>query len=282
MAFSPAHPLLAGLVDDAAVFPPGNATMPDAVADHRAWRLGPYGAMMGRFLCPISRIEELRAELQGTDWLRLGLIADTGVAGLAGGLAAAAAEPRLDLTMVDIALPREADQVTAARATIDVLQGVRAFIELPRVPGWRDALTEVSTAGLGAKLRTGGLVRDAFPTESEVAAFLSACATAGISFKCTAGLHHAIRYTDRVSGFEHHGFLNILVATAAAIDGAAEVLLAELLAERDPVTVAALAARTDWDTAARTRLAFVGFGTCSLPEAVEDLSALGLVEELRP
>jgi hypothetical protein len=281
VAFSPAHPLLAGLVDDAAVFPPGNAAMPDAVADHRAWRQGPYGAMVGRFLCPVSRLDELRAELQGTDLLRLSLIADTGVVGLPDGLAAVAAEPRLDLTMVEVALPPDGDQVTAARTAIGVVAGVRAFIELPRVPGWRGALAEVGSAGLGAKLRTGGLVRDAFPTEAELAGFVAVCASAGVSFKCTAGLHHAVRHTDRASGFEHHGFLNILVATAAAIDGAAERTLTELLAERDPVSVAARAAATDWDSAARTRLAFVGFGTCSLPEAVEDLSALGLVEQLR-
>ena len=38
-----------------------------------------------------------------------------------------------------------------------------------------------------------------------------------VPFKCTAGLHHAVRYTDPTTGFRHHGVLNILVATARAV-----------------------------------------------------------------
>ena len=83
----------------------------------------------------------------------------------------------------------------------------------------------------------------------------------------------------RAGLFEHHGFVNILVATAAAIDGAGNDELARRLAERDPAAVARQAAATDWDTATRARLAFVGFGTCSLAEAVDDLLRLGLLEE---
>jgi hypothetical protein len=281
VAFSPAHPLLAGLVDDAAVFPPGNAPMPDAVAAHRAWRQGLHAAMVGHFLCPASRLGELRAELTGPDCLTLGLIADTGVTGLPDALAAVAVEPRIDLKMVEIALPRDTDQAGAARAAVDALGPVRAFLELPRVAGWRDALGVVVAAGRGAKLRTGGLAKEAFPTEAEVAAFVAACASAGVPFKCTAGLHHAIRHTDPATGFEHHGFLNILVAAAAAVAGAGEVELARLLAQRDPAAVRAEAAAIGWDEAVRTRLAFVGYGTCNLADPIEDLTTLGLLEGAR-
>jgi acyl-CoA synthetase (AMP-forming)/AMP-acid ligase II len=38
------------------------------------------------------------------------------------------------------------------------------------------------------------------------------------SFKCTAGLHNAVRHTGQ-DGFEHHGFLNVLVATRLLFDG---------------------------------------------------------------
>ena len=38
-------------------------------------------------------------------------------------------------------------------------------------------------------------------------------------FKCTAGLHRAVRHTGD-DGFEHHGFLNVLLATRRAFDGA--------------------------------------------------------------
>ena len=42
-------------------------------------------------------------------------------------------------------------------------------------------------------------------------------------FKCTAGLHNAVRHRAADTGFEHHGFLNVLLATRQAFDGAGRV-----------------------------------------------------------
>src|SRR4051794_14674738 len=42
--------LLRGLVDDAAVFPPGNPPLPIALAEHRGHRDAPYGACVGPLL----------------------------------------------------------------------------------------------------------------------------------------------------------------------------------------------------------------------------------------
>ena len=51
-------------------------------------------------------------------------------------------------------------------------------------------------------------------------------------FKCTAGLHRAVRHTGD-DGFEHHGFLNVLVATRLPSTGA-PCRVADLLEEREP------------------------------------------------
>ena len=74
------RPLLDGLIDDAALFPPGNAPMPAAVAGAPASTARPsYAELVGPFLCPASRVGELRRRAAGrADLLRVGLIAADG------------------------------------------------------------------------------------------------------------------------------------------------------------------------------------------------------------
>ena len=99
-------------------------------------------------------------------------------------------------------------------------------------------------------------------------------AAKGVAFKATAGLHHALRNTDPDTGFEQHGFLNLLAATGAALDGADEARLVTLLADRDAARVAdGVRALTP-----AVREAFRSFGTCSVTEPVEELTGLGLLD----
>ena len=88
---------------------------------------------------------------------------------------------------------------------------------------------------MAAKFRTGGLAAELFPTPVELAAVICACRDRQLPFKLTAGLHHAVRHNDPETGFTHHGFVNILAATLAAVDGAEVVDVAERLAATDPV-----------------------------------------------
>ena len=55
--------LLAGLVDDAGLFPPEQLPMAAALARHRADEAAGHPMLTHRFLCPASRLGELRAEL---------------------------------------------------------------------------------------------------------------------------------------------------------------------------------------------------------------------------
>ncbi len=98
-----------------------------------------------------------------------------------------------------------------------------------------------------------------------------------IPFKCTAGLHHAVRHTAADTGFEHHGFLNVLLAIGAASQGAGQAELEKVLAERDPVAVARQIGDLDGIEADDIRYLFTSFGTCSTDEPVQDLIALGLL-----
>jgi len=280
MSTAPAA-LFAHLVDDAALFPPGNAPMGTAVSRHREHESGPIAPFLGPFLCPASRFAELTAHLRPDDRLPLGLIVDTGVDGAASAVTAALAEARVELRMVEIPLPADTAQAPAAAAVVTTLaavpRDVRVFVELPRVEGWDRALEVLAAAGRRAKLRTGGVTAAAFPSEQEVATFVTSCVAAGVSFKCTAGLHNAVRHTAADTGFEHHGFLNILLATCHAVDGRSIDHVSTALAERDSATVAARIRSVDEPTAYRARQFFHSYGSCSVTEPVEDLAALGLI-----
>jgi hypothetical protein len=128
------------------------------------------------------------------------------------------------------------------------------------------------------KLRTGGETADSFPDDAQLAAALADALEQDLRFKLTAGLHNAVRHTDPDTGFEHQGFLNVVLAVHAAMSGTGDDLTA-ILGDRDASAVAAAVA--DLDEAARglVRTRFLSFGTCSIAEPIDDLRALGLLEE---
>jgi hypothetical protein len=263
------------LVDDAALFPPGNAPMAVAVPAHLRRPTEPFAALVGPFLCPASRIAELRSELPADARMAIGVIVDTGLGTVAEAVAAARGDGRLQLQMVEVPVSPDEDLVGgAARAIAQVPAEVRLYVELPRVAGWRAAVQHLGAAGRAAKLRTGGLRAELFPTAAELAAFITACAEQQVPFKCTAGLHHAVHHTDPTTGFVHHGFLNIVVATVRAIsDGDVDGALAEERPER----LAAEASAIDPAAAAATRALFVSYGSCDVEEPLGDLLGLGLL-----
>ena len=80
--------------------------------------------------------------------------------------------------------------------------------------GWEAAADEVAAAELRLKFRTGGVEAHLFPSADQVVSWIDAALDRELRFKCTAGLHNAVRHRDPDTGFEHHGFLNVLVATA--------------------------------------------------------------------
>ena len=55
----PAATLLSSFVDYAGLFPPAGLSMGDAVAAYAADRTGRDAWMLGRFVCPAARLDEL-------------------------------------------------------------------------------------------------------------------------------------------------------------------------------------------------------------------------------
>ena len=278
--------LLARLVDDAGLFPPASLPMTDALARHRADEAGAFPMLSHRFLCPTSRLGELRTDpamgaAAGAGPLRLGLIHDTGLAALAGALAEVAADPRLALELVEAPAPGVADVGDA----LDALSPVpaAAFVEGPRDPGWVTALAarrppDPGGALRGAKVRCGGARAELFPSPEQLAAFVCACFEHGVPFKATAGLHGAVRHRDDATGFVHHGFLNLVLAAVRAAAGAPVDVVAGVLSSTDAAALVAEARAVSGREATAARLLFRAYGSCSTSEPRDEAAALGLLD----
>ncbi|MFI6332337.1 hypothetical protein ACIBBG_29005 [Micromonospora chersina] len=272
--------LLAGLVDDAAVFPPGSAALPDAVTAHHRHRAGWYADLVGPLLLPASTLLDLPDLLAPDATLAVGVIGDVPVGRLEAALAEA--DSRLTVRQFEAPVAKRGEDPQPGLADLvklaERLGGTTVYAEIPLtfgLMGALDALAEARAGGLpvAAKFRTGGLAAELFPTPVELAAVICACRDRDLPFKLTAGLHHAIRHRDPETGFTHHGFVNVLAATLAAAGGAEVDGVAELLAATDPLRVVELA-RSQREA---ERPLWVGYGSCSISEPLTDLIRLGLV-----
>lgn len=274
--------LLAALVDDAGLFPPEALPMADALARHRADEAAGRPMLSGRFLCPASRLGELRAAPPLGEWdperrLHLSLILDTGFDGLAGAVAEIAGEPRVALEMIEVAAPTEDDVVAALEALIGSEPAV--FLEGPRSADWVKTVGAWRRPGglRGAKVRCGGARAELFPAPEELAAFICACAENGVPFKATAGLHGAVRHREAATGFVHHGFLNLVLAAVRAASRGSVDEVAAVLASTDGEALADAARSVSGRELVVSRALFRAYGSCSTSEPLEEAARLGLL-----
>jgi hypothetical protein len=170
--------------------------------------------------------------------------------------------------------------------------GVESFFEIP-LQGDIDAyLAAVRHAGASAKLRTGGITAEAFPSTAQLCQFIVACAKAQVPFKATAGLHHPLPGNYRLTyepdspSTVMHGFLN--VAILAALVYWQKVTLEEALEVIEESSIKGFQVKADgiaWSThnlnlaeieEVRQRF-FRSFGSCSFQEPIDDLKELKLL-----
>src|SRR4051794_41017950 len=185
------HALLEGLIDYAGLFPPAALDMPTATRNYEAYLEGEYAWALGRFIVPAARLSEIDSSFK---------VSVIGV------------PPRwVESCEIKIDHAPQAAAVLAGSP-----QGVVTYFEIPV----NEDPKPLATMGVRAKIRTGGLTPDAFPSSADLARFLQSCAVANVPFKATAGLHHPVRSTHRLTGDPGsptammHGFVNVFLAAA--------------------------------------------------------------------
>jgi hypothetical protein len=266
--------LFASLVDDAAVFPPGNAPLPEAVRRHRLHRSSGYAACVGPLLVPASAAADLGPLLDGQP-LRVGVIGRPGTPGVD----VAAAVQQLQATDGVEVAGVELGWTSDWRDTD--LGDLPRSLEVPRGEDQVTALADIATdapdsAQLQAKFRTGATDTWAWPDEAELATFIRTAIDHDLGFKLTGGLHHVVRGTH--DGQEQHGLLNVLATVRWALNGEDVDELVPLLAERDPAVLVPQITRMSVADAAIVRAFFTAYGCCEVTDPIGELTTLGLVQ----
>ncbi|MCS7275535.1 MAG: hypothetical protein NZ695_00715 [Dehalococcoidia bacterium] len=290
------------LIDDASLFPPAMLPMADAVTQHLEHRRGQYSWVLGRFVCPASRLQELLSAMpsEGLPW-RLSVIVDLSVQSpWTTSLAEAMAEVsrfresgRGVIESLEGRLPAGIGAGEFARALVEaggeLAPGARLFVELPFGGDWEAniprALEEIAglgAAAAGAKVRCGGSRAQDFPSAVQLARFIACCARLGVPFKATAGLHHPLPHPDPVLNIRQHGFLNVIGGALLAVGGQVdEGGLVALLEDDAPNSFRLDHDGFSWrghrltpEEIERGRRLVTCFGSCSFLEPMEGLVAL--------
>ncbi len=263
-----------GLVDDAAIFPPGDAPLHDATAAYGARRGEWWADLVGSFVLRDTDLPLVRgfgAPLS---------VVVTGGAGQLAGPLGAARRLGLHVATVEIVVRDVDDPVGNVRridaAARDADLDVPLVIEIPgpATAAWLAAADEVAACEHRLKLRLGHVDHDLVPESATVAAWIDAALDRETTFKATAGLHRAVRHDPEGGG--KHGFLNVAAATWVLWDGGSVDDATAVLEQRDG---AALADTLAGGGVAAARRWFTSFGSCSVTEPRDDLISLGLVDE---
>jgi hypothetical protein len=306
--------LLTGAIDYAGLFPPARLPLDEAFAAFLEHRREPAGWLIGRFVCPAARLDELTDLAADLDELEAPIVVS--VLGTAGdepedfltavasdaaaiGRATTIQPERLLVDQYEVRTPtacpaeRLPEILRSARERLEGASptGLVAFFETPLLGGWRGSLSPavaaVASAGSGLKIRCGGPDASAVPGAAAVAAALAASARLGVPLKATQGLHHPLRHFDRTLETTVHGFLNLLIAGVLArsrrLD---EETFLELVEEEDLARYRFTDDGLAWrdfaadlgEIASARQHVVTTFGSCSFTEPRDDLVAMGLFE----
>jgi hypothetical protein len=291
--------LLTGAIDYAGLFPPAALSMREAVARYADYRGAAEAWALGRFVVPLTRVEELVATQRavgahGQGWRLSVLLGDDPTLDASRIRALNAAHARSAL--IDSAEMKVSGPAAVARRRIasfaeELPPSIRLFVETPIDDELRLFMAAIAGANACAKIRTGGVTKEAFPAARDIARFLVCCAEHDTRFKATAGLHHPWRgnypltYDAGAAMATMFGFLNVMVAAALARRGATENDLVEVLqAERgsdfrfDDDELRWRTLRLPRQELVESHATFaLSFGSCSFEDPVLDLRRLALL-----
>ena len=287
--------LLTGVIDYAGLFPPSQLSMEEAVLNFARYRQSEESWMLGRFVVPVARLDELKEAAsqfveRDSEW-RVSALAAEDIYDTMRRLTRFN-EQNAGAFVVD-SLEVKANTVSKIENTADMLPaGLTAFFEIGLGQNFAELIATLAIDRQLAKIRTGGVTPEDFPRSRDIIRFVRTCLAGNVPFKATAGLHHPIRcyrpltYAQGGPSGTMHGFLNMFLMTGFARESYKPDALEEVMEEEfgevfhfDDVGVTWRGENflSNWQLERLRRLGLQSFGSCSFEEPVEDLKALGLL-----
>lgn len=296
--------LLRNLIDYAGLFPPASLGMSAAVANYQRYSRSEFSWVLGRFILPATRLTEFQeaaGQLRGLPtenarcWDLSALLGPDVPADFArvrefNSRREAATSPKIESVEVKVTSAAEIERFSKI-----ICRDMETYFEIPWAlttpENMRECVRAVAVCGHRAKIRTGGETADKFPPAETTVEFMEACATAGVAFKATAGLHHPVRSRQRLTyqpdspSAVMHGFLNVFLAAAFVRADIDSPFAVELLNEQSPGAFEFDLDGMSWRShrlstgqIAEVRHNFsIAFGSCSFTEPIEDLRSLHLL-----
>jgi hypothetical protein len=271
--------------------------MEQAVMSYALNVASPNRWMLGRFVLPVARLDEFQET--ASKYLTPDLDKGCRISALASENISETIRQIINFNtkfaphyVVD-SVEVKASSVSKIDNTIALLpKGVTAYFEIATDDKFIDLVTALALKKQRAKIRTGGIVPEAFPKSREVIRFVRTCAAANVPFKATAGLHHPVRcyrpltYAADGPKGTMHGFINLFLMTAFVRESYKTDRLEQLMEEefdevfhfeengirwRDDHFL------TNTQIERARQYAIQSFGSCSIDEPIADLQNLGLL-----
>ncbi len=286
--------MLSEIIDYAGLFPPSEVSMAVAVKNFAGYLKDENGWLLGRFIVPANRLPEFSNEAakffsKKYIW-RLSVLAEGNLSKILNDVEAfnSANEGKAIIDTLEIKVSVAHEITEAARL---LPREINAFFEIPPTDFLTDFITVLAVTKQRAKIRTGGVTAEAFPSTDAIIKFMRICVAANIPFKATAGLHHPLRASkpltyepDSPTG-TMHGFFNLFLSACFLRKNLNTASVHRLMNETDRANFQFSDEAIDWNgnltATAEIELTreknAISFGSCSFTEPVEDLKSFGLL-----
>lgn len=277
--------MLEGLVDYAGLYPPANLDMQPVVDNWARYLQSDDSWMLARLIIPASRLDEFlecaRSVLPKENeemWQLSVLLPSASDENFS-----ASVQKTIDFNVSDVGavaniVEFKASNTSEIEYALDSLHDdLFPYIELPIDEDPRGLIAALSGVIAGAKVRTGGITQELYPTSFNLARFIHSCAVANQPFKATAGMHHPCRNENKSVGVIEFGFLSVLQATVAASVEGTSVEEVEHILTLDTVDFSNYSEQQLEQVRAEL---FNSVGTCSFDDPREDLRNMEFIKEL--